>query len=321
VGVQDPLLSVIEGIASRGDERAGMLFEEAFENGCRLDSWSEYFKRDVWEALLEKNEALIEEFLCARDANTPLPWTGGGSRISEFYLKNESNRSLTGGITSPCMKNCINQCGSCGKIVEIVQNNIQTKVNSQEAAFTKGKTDPDTHRILFSFTKHNSAVFQPHLGLLEIFSMAFIRAGIPVLYSQGFNPLPRLDIASPLSLGIRAGGEIATIDTNGLFEAEKFRSTLNNFLPDGLKVIEAMNFFIPEGAKKHSVSSLLWGYIYMDENGNPVTVKAAGEKAYRSTRVGTGGSVHELERLSVLARDKKDDAIGISFFDVYRELY
>ena len=47
VGIQNPLISVIEGIASRGDERAGDLFEEAFLLGCRLDSWTEYLKRDI----------------------------------------------------------------------------------------------------------------------------------------------------------------------------------------------------------------------------------------------------------------------------------
>ncbi|MDR1566807.1 MAG: radical SAM protein, partial [Treponema sp.] len=42
VGVQDPFISVIEGLFSRGDERAGAIIEEAWKQGCRLDAWTEF---------------------------------------------------------------------------------------------------------------------------------------------------------------------------------------------------------------------------------------------------------------------------------------
>ncbi|MCL2231844.1 MAG: TIGR03936 family radical SAM-associated protein [Treponema sp.] len=327
VGIQDPLISVIEGIASRGDERAGEFFEEAYRLGCRLDSWSEYLKRDVWEALVERNSALVKEILCEKDTALPLPWSCIHSGMSGKYLQNELEKSRAGEITSPCTQNCTNPCGICGPrkdsdSIEIVQNIRQDKVDSQVPASVDAlkKPDPATYRILFSFEKQRSAVFQPHLGLLEIFAMAFVRAQIPVLYSQGFNPLPRLDIASPLSLGISARGEIATIDTEGYCAAETFRESLNAFLPEGLSVAQAMNVLIPSGEKKHSVSSLLWGYAYTGKDGKVDMVKAGEEKAYRASR--PGESVYGLERLSVLARPSKAPAeAGASYFEVYRKIY
>jgi len=332
-GVQDPLLSIIEGIASRGDERAGDIFEEAYRMGCRLDSWTEYIKNDIWEDLLEKNKALVDEILSKKDQTFPVPWSCIGAGISQKYFSNELDKSRAGESTSLCTENCNNPCGSCSDKARIVKNIIQDKaipraddpnIGDSSGQIPLGpKKDPNTHRIVFSFSKNNSAVFQSHLGLLEIFAMAFIRAGIPVLYSQGFNPLPRLDIASPLSLGIRAKAEIAAVDTEIHVEAELFKKSINNFLPDGLAVVDAMNVHIPAGAKKHSVSSLLWGCTYTGEDGKAETVKAADEKAYRLSRVGTNGNVYGLERLSVLARpiNNTNADSGVSYFDVFRELY
>ena len=341
VGIQYPLLSVIEGIASRGDERAGELFEEAYRMGCRLDSWSEYLRKDIWESLIEKHKDLVDKILAGvgEDSSILLPWSCIDSGISQGHLTRELNKSHKGETTLRCIQNCTSPCGICqgGGSPELVQNNIQYEVNSQAAVSSiqiSKKPDPAIHRILFSFSKQQSAIFQAHLSLLEIFSMAFVRAGIPVLYTQGFNPLPRLDIASPLSLGIRARGEIATIDMDGHFDAQTFRDNLNRFLPEGLAIEETINTLIPSGQKKYSVSSLLWGYTYAGNDGNTDIVKAKEEKAYRASRVGTsaGENVYGLERLSLLAtmpQSRTEDLgnsggqaqIGVSYFEVYRKLY
>ncbi|MCL2600426.1 MAG: radical SAM protein, partial [Treponema sp.] len=48
VSVSETLISMIEGVMSRGDERAGDLAEEAFRLGSRLDAWQEYIAKDAW---------------------------------------------------------------------------------------------------------------------------------------------------------------------------------------------------------------------------------------------------------------------------------
>jgi uncharacterized protein (DUF2344 family) len=46
--------------------------------------------------------------------------------------------------------------------------------------------------MLFSFTKKDSAVFVPHLGVIEVFSMALLRGGLEPVCPQGFNPHVKL---------------------------------------------------------------------------------------------------------------------------------
>ena len=231
-----------------------------------------------------------------------------------------SEKSTAGEITLPCIEKCNGACNLCGDSIKLVQNFIRDEVKHQEIPHTvTQKPDPDTFRIIFSFSKQETAIFHSHLGLLEMFFMAFLRADIPVLYSMGFNPLPRLEIVSPLSLGIKARGEIAAIDTKSFFEAEQFKMALNACLPDGLKIVKAMNVHIRSGEKKHSLSSLLWGYVYAGKDGRSDIVSAKEEKAYRALRDAYG-----LERISVLARKISPalpDECGASYFEVYRELY
>ena len=46
-------LTVLEGVLARGDRRVGAVIEEAYRTGAIYDSWSEYFKNDVWMKAFE----------------------------------------------------------------------------------------------------------------------------------------------------------------------------------------------------------------------------------------------------------------------------
>jgi hypothetical protein len=326
VSAQDPLSSLIEGILSRGDERAGLLVKSAFDQGCRLDAWTDYCQKEIWTALLEENKALEEEFRGERPAGKPLPWDFIRPGFSKSYLENQTACAAHKEFTSPCIEDCTHPCGICSKNQNIVQNNIQCDKlhyddRPEQAPERAGPCrDPSLRRLVFSFTKEGRAVFLSHLGVAEVFSMALLRSGIPVLYTGGFNPLPRLEICAPLSTGIRARGEIAAVDTAAPVEAERFIRDMNKSLPDGFQIREADTYLIPGGEKKHSLASRLWGFSYAGTGDAVDYVKAGDEKKYRASRIGTG-SLFDLLRLSVLARDPQNPDQGISFFRAFRLLY
>ncbi|GHV66600.1 B12-binding protein [Spirochaetia bacterium] len=349
-GIQDPFFSVLEGLIARGDERVGPLLETAFRQGCRLDAWSEHFKKPVWQKILDDNASLLRETLAVRPEDSPLPWDFIEQGVEQNFIKNECAKSSAGELTSPCMEKCTHNCGICHHGTKIVQNIIQHEVNSQEnsppivrnniqdevtsqARDTKLvqksiQGEPNSHlkapsyRILFSFTKTGPAIFHSHLSLMEIFSMAITRSNLPVLFSEGFNPLPRLEIAAPLALGIVSRGEIALTEVAEYIPAEDFQSRLNEKLPDGIIITRAQNITIPFGAKKHSLALLLWGSIYRRPNypdpDSRDAVKTTDDKQYRLS------FLPELpERLTVLARSPggTGETTGESYFDVYQGLY
>ena len=318
-GIQDPLVSVIEGLLSRGGERVGDIFLEAFNLGCTLEPWPEHFKRDIWESLLLKHKDTVGDVLGEKPGNTALPWSCIDSRINPEFLEVELGKSFSGEISSPCMKNCNNWCGICKEKVKIVKNIIQDNIDDKqiEENVEQNKADPDTFKVLFSFSKLDKAIFLPHLALVEIFSMAFIRAEIPIKYTKGFNPLPKLQFASPLSIGIKAYEEIASIDTPGPIDINCFIDSMNRNFHLGLEIKDAINIKIPSGMKKHSISSMLFGFLYINNDGNPEIVKPDEEKKYRSLLDSSKNSAFP-QRLKVLARHGEG---GDSYFKVYENLY
>jgi hypothetical protein len=355
VSVSDPLISAIEGILSRGDEHAGDLAEEAFLAGSRLDPWQEFINRDAWLDVLKKNPRLVEEFLGAKEPDTPLPWRSVVSGVSPSYLQKEFEKSERGELSPSCNENCTS-CGVCGSDshyksqritrIERIETNNLLNIRDNSCSFDDkipngvSHPDPAVWRLLFSFTKEGSAVFHGHLSLIEIFSMALTRAGVDVLYTQGFNPLAKMEIVAPLSVGISAEAEIAAVDFGYALDAGEFTEKMNASLVEGIRVNRAECFHIPSGAKKHSLSSLLWGFGYgavSSEQGavssdgrydskSPLEyVPAKEEKLLRERRIAAGETVFSLRRVCVLAKnittDVNPEQPWGSYFDVYRRLY
>ncbi|MDR0408773.1 MAG: TIGR03936 family radical SAM-associated protein [Spirochaetaceae bacterium] len=343
VSVHDPFTALVEGIIARGDEKAGEIIEEAYAAGCRLDAWSEYFQKDVWRGIFHEHRDYVSQITGAKDAGEKLCWDIISSGVSGKYITREKVRAGECRINDiPCTKDCAEPCGVCGSAARLVENSERLDGGLSEDGGLSGegdvilsgddgvplrdtgvplsRKDPDTYRILFSFSKEGRAVFLPHLALIEVFSMAFLRAGIPALHTAGFNPLPRLDFAAPLSLGIGASGEIASVDTDCLFSGTDFVNKINAVLPEGLLVKDAYNCVIPSGVKKQSVASLLWGFEYASRDSGVDIVEARNEKDYRSLRTGGEASrVYELSRLRALA--KSSGGGYASYFDVYRRIY
>jgi len=328
VSVSDPLVSMLEGILSRGDERAGDLIEQAFRAGSRLDAWQEFIVKDVWRDILEHHAALTGEFLAAKNIDVPPPWQPVVSGVSPAYLRKEFEKSLKAELSPLCTEDCAAPCGVCKPDAGITRNkNPASDPQSPIPDPQSPQSDPAIWRLLFSFTKEGSAVFHGHLSLVEIFSMAMGRAGLDILYTQGFNPLAKLEIVSPLSIGITAGAEMAAVDFTHEFPPGEFTEKMNAALIEGIRVNQAEIYHIPGGGKKHSLSSLLWGFGYADPDSETAYVPASEEKAYREKRLGAGGAraaVFSLRRSCVLAKNIIADdpqRPWASYFDVYRHLY
>jgi len=326
VSISDTLISKIEGILSRGDERAGMLCEQVWLSGSRLDPWSEYIKKDKWIEIFEENREYAASVFSPKSES--LPWDVIDSCVSREYLKKELEKSNNSQPSPKCAAKCT-LCGVCNESRNIVNEITAIKkvlVNrSENEVYEKTgikTSDPPIYRVLFSFSKEGSAVFHGHLSLIEIFSMSFRRAGIPVLYTQGFNPLAKMEFASPLSTGINAKNEAASVDFAFAANTDAFIKNLNSSLPDGIIISKAQCYLIKTGMKKHSLSSLLWGFSYQNKESVDY-IAAKEEKAYRKTRLENGcNSLIDLQRAEVLARNIIDESNAwTSYFNVYEYLY
>ncbi len=114
LGYHSPFLSLLEGILSRGDERAGLLAYEVYRNGGRLDAWEEHLKWDLWREAIERSEWDVESETCReRDPEETLPWDGVNLGIGKGFLRNEYRKALDAVLTDPCADPCDHSCGVC----------------------------------------------------------------------------------------------------------------------------------------------------------------------------------------------------------------
>ena len=87
----------------------------------------------------------------------------------------------------------------------------------------------------FCYAKYGEAKYISHLDLIRMFSRSFKRAGIPLTYSEGFNPHPKMAIGLPLSVGLTSECEYMDAEVERPLKREDI-DELNKKLPIGLTI-------------------------------------------------------------------------------------
>lgn len=94
-------------------------------------------------------------------------------------------------------------------------------------------------KMLVVFEKMGINRFIGHLDLQRAMQRALRRSGLPVCYSQGFNPHLLLSFASPLSVGVQGENEVMELPLAAEISETEFLEKLNRSLPEGLKAKKA----------------------------------------------------------------------------------
>ena len=86
------------------------------------------------------------------------------------------------------------------------------------------------------FKKGEAVRFVSHLELMKVFIQAINRAGIPVCWTEGFNPRPKINFSSAIATGMTSLGECMEMELAEEIDEEKLQAMLNRELPDGFRV-------------------------------------------------------------------------------------
>lgn len=101
--------------------------------------------------------------------------------------------------------------------------------------------------IRMFFEKKEPAIYVSHLDLMRCFERCIRRAGIPLWYTEGFNPRPFLTFALPLSLGITGLNESVDLRLVEDMPLSEVQERINACLPSGLRILS-----IAEPVKKNT---------------------------------------------------------------------
>ena len=94
-------------------------------------------------------------------------------------------------------------------------------------------------RLRLRYSKSGRAKYISHLDLMATMKRAFLRAGLELKYSEGFNPHPYISVALPLSVGCSSICELVDFDVLGAPPAAGISAFVNAALPEGIEVLEA----------------------------------------------------------------------------------
>ena len=101
----------------------------------------------------------------------------------------------------------------------------------------------NTELIRLRYRKTGKAKYISHLDLMATLGRAFLRAGIALKYSEGFNPHPYISIALPLPVGCESVCELADVRVTAVSDLKNIPERLTSVLPAGL---EAADAYIPD---------------------------------------------------------------------------
>lgn len=110
------------------------------------------------------------------------------------------------------------------------------------------------------FDKYGEMKFISHLDLLRFFERLFNKAEIPVKYSEGFHPRPKISFGSPISLGTEAYNEIMDFETDVEISNEEVVKRLNESAVLGFKVNK-----VEEVPRKSSIMEEFTNMLYTVE--------------------------------------------------------
>lgn len=109
---QNPEVSLLEAVLSRGDRRLGRVVYNAWKMDCTFDSWDEHFHFEKWLRAFE--EAGLEPDFYAhrqRSLGEVFPWSHIDVGVTDAFLKQEYQRALEGIETGDCRTGACNACG------------------------------------------------------------------------------------------------------------------------------------------------------------------------------------------------------------------
>jgi radical SAM family uncharacterized protein/radical SAM-linked protein len=231
-----PEMSWLEGIFSRGDRRLIQALKEAWRMGARFDAWTEHFKLGLWQDAFNRS-GLDPDFYLYRFRSTEevLPWDHIKSGVTRSYLRKEWEKSTEDKGTPDCRRKCL-ECGVCDhkKIDPVLFEGWSPSPNPLKPLIKE--TNKVIKKCRMTFSKTGSARYIGHLELVRLFIRAFKRTGLNLVFSQGFHPKPKVSFASALPVGMESIHETVDIQLYGSAPALLSKEGINRQLPSFIRV-------------------------------------------------------------------------------------
>jgi radical SAM family uncharacterized protein/radical SAM-linked protein len=259
---QQPETSRIEGLFARGDRKLTNLLMDAYGSGCRLDGWSDHFDYEKWVKSTENTDIDINFYtIRERCTDEPLAWDHMNSRIQKKFFMEEWFRSIEEKSTQDCRDGYCHECGVCDfKNIQPIFN--KTEIRPEWIKPIEDGEEKHTQKIVVVYSKMDQGKYFGHLELVNIFLRAIRRTRIPIQFSKGFHPMPKISFEDPLPLGMESEEERFIISVDKDFDRKDMARQLALMLPEGITVKECR--LVNQSLKDEKINRVLYSIELMD---------------------------------------------------------
>ncbi|MFI9273809.1 TIGR03936 family radical SAM-associated protein [Kitasatospora sp. NPDC052896] len=109
-------------------------------------------------------------------------------------------------------------------------------------------------RIRLRYTKRGRLRFTSHRDFQRAFERALRRSAVPMAYSAGFTPHPKVSYANAAPTGVASEAEYLEIGLADFRDPQELRAQLDESLPAGLDVIDAVEVRTPNFVERLEAS-------------------------------------------------------------------
>jgi len=240
----DSRQGAVEGALALGDRRLGTAVLHAYRLGQRLDGWTEWFDEGRWTAAFAEMERVHGVGLAwfayrRRRLDEVLPWDRIDCGVEKVYLQKQLAAARNLSEVPDCVLAPCSVCGACD--YDVVKNRVY-KPQDYRAAPPPPPRPPETPvrtHLRVRYAKEDRLVALSHLEVMHAILRAVRRAGLPVAYSQGYHPKPRVSFGPALPVGVASRAEYIDLELVGTQGPADTGTRLGGALPPGLTLLEA----------------------------------------------------------------------------------
>ncbi len=269
--------SRLEAFYSRGDRSLAPMIYEAYRRGMIFESDGNRIRPKDWEQIWQDFHYDVGWIYETRKKESVFPWDFMHVGVTKAFLWREYQKGFNPEVfeTAKPVPNCKwGECQHCGipgngQEVRLAENPERYKAPSRTPEEIKSlvaaRRPVYTQRFAYklTFQKTGLSRFLPHQNMLSAFVRAFGKAEIPLRYSEGFSPKPRVINMGALPLGLETVCEIIGVETLVPLDLSKqnlpkLLDELNEPFPMGMRILKIEP--LPYKLSSHFPSSVTYSF-------------------------------------------------------------
>lgn len=217
----------LEGIFARGDRRLSAVILAAQEQGCSFDQWKERYRHDLWKRSFEEC-GIDPDFYCARERKPDevFPWDH-----LQYSLK---KRDLYDEYLKSAHYAAIDQMVSLPE-----KEKTPPRFYAPWPRVQATSPSRSVQRVRLRFRRSGPARFLSHLEQITAFRRMLRRTGLPLAFTHGFHPQPKISFGPAISVGYSSDAEYIDIELVNRVNPEVIRDRISAEIPPGFGLMSS----------------------------------------------------------------------------------